>query len=228
MRDKILAELKKKYPGLPTKLLEQIATKLAKTVTEESAIEGAISELNNSPLSLTDFAAQLQAEADRRVTEARNKWNLEHPSEIEEETETETEIETKPKPGKKKKSDPVLEVLNEMRAEIKALKDEKNQTTLAEKLNATLKDKLKDKKPIPALFVSKYKVDKAEDVDTVADTIINEYTALQQEMNNGAIKGSGGAPQGGSSGTGANETDQAIKKFFAKNKPAASVNGVTK
>ena len=67
---KILAQLVKDYPGLSKHVLGLIADKLAAKVTDESEIEGAIAELENTPISIKDYADFLQKETDRRVAAA--------------------------------------------------------------------------------------------------------------------------------------------------------------
>jgi hypothetical protein len=65
MKEKILAELKKKYAGqLTVKFMEGLAERLEPKVKEEKDIEGVISELDNLPIKITD----LQAEGDRRAS----------------------------------------------------------------------------------------------------------------------------------------------------------------
>lgn len=237
MREKILAELRKRFSGLPTKLLELVATKLAGTVTEEDKIEAAIDGLANSPLSLQDFAGQLKSESDRRVTEARKKWEQEHgaggndPDDDNDDVDdNEGQQQQSGKRGRKGKTDKLLDAISALTQKVNALQEEKAQTSLSQKLSDTLKAKLEGKKPIPALFVGKYKLEKAEDAETLADTIINEYTALQQEMTNGQIRGAT-TPVNSSGGAGAKDIDQYFKSFAEKNRkqnPAASMNGATK
>ena len=79
MKEKILTQLKLKFPGAPASVLNSVADKLAKKVTEEPAIEGAISELENSAYSITDIIADFQAEGDRRVSSAKTEWEKKNP-----------------------------------------------------------------------------------------------------------------------------------------------------
>lgn len=62
MKEKLLAALKTKFQGVQDSILDRQAEKLAKTVTEEDAIETAVSGVT--------FETLLQAETDRRATEA--------------------------------------------------------------------------------------------------------------------------------------------------------------
>ena len=72
-RKQILAQLKAKHPGVSEKVLGLIADKLVAKVTAEDEIEGVITELDNLPISIKDYADFLQKEGDRRVTEATRK-----------------------------------------------------------------------------------------------------------------------------------------------------------
>jgi len=73
-KKQILAQLRRANPGVSEKVLGLIADKLAAKVTAEDQIEGAIAELvENSPISIADYAELLQREGDRRVTEATKK-----------------------------------------------------------------------------------------------------------------------------------------------------------
>lgn len=95
MKAKILAQLKAKFTGVQVTLLDRVADVLAGTVTKEEDIEAAVT---NSTALVNSFAAHLQSETDRRVTEALNKKETEHAAEIaklkgtgKEKTETESE-----------------------------------------------------------------------------------------------------------------------------------------
>jgi len=74
MWEKILAQLVSKNPGVSKAVLTLLAKKLADKVTEESQIEGAISDFEaNSPMTIKEYADFVQAEGDKRVTEALKK-----------------------------------------------------------------------------------------------------------------------------------------------------------
>lgn len=79
MWEKILAQLASKNPGVSKAVLTMIAKKLAEKVTEESQIEGAISDFEaNSVLSIKDYADFVQQQGDSRVGEAKKKWDNEN------------------------------------------------------------------------------------------------------------------------------------------------------
>lgn len=79
MKVKILAQLKKQFPGVPNNLLDRVASVLEKTVTKEEDIETAV---NASAGLVQEFSAFHQSEADRRVTEAVQKREGELNAEI--------------------------------------------------------------------------------------------------------------------------------------------------
>lgn len=79
MKVKILAQLKKQFPGVPNNLLDRVASVLEKTVTKEEDIETAV---NASAGLVQEFNAFHQSEADRRVTEGIQKREAELNAEI--------------------------------------------------------------------------------------------------------------------------------------------------
>lgn len=182
-KEKILAELRKKFPGLPANILGLIADKLSARATEESQIEGLVTELDNLPISITDYAAFLQKEGDRRVTEAEKKWKEKNPDNP---NPTDDKDKKDPPPN-----NPLAKEMEELRKEFLALKQEKTQTELTTQLHAKLKEK-----KIPVQFAKGFTVDKAEDLDTVLESVEQHYTNTRQEMiNSGLI--SSEAPVGG-------------------------------
>jgi hypothetical protein len=182
MREKILAKLKEKFSGLSSTLLGQIADKLATTVTEESAIEGAVGELDKLPISLTDYANLLQKEGDRRVTEAEKKWKETNPGQ------------TPPKTEPAKTNPPADEMPSWAKAladEVKTLRQEKAQSTfrskVAEKLKGKVPDKFYAKLPLP---------EKEEDLDQFISDIESDWTEIKQGDNNAGLSGTP-TPAGG-------------------------------
>jgi hypothetical protein len=191
MKEKILAELKKEFSGQSLRLLGLIADKLSKTVTEESAIEGAIAELEKSPIPISDLGKILQQEGDARVTDAKKKWDLEHPAkgktDNEEEEEEEEEEETTPvkkKTEAKRSSGRMPKWAEGLVAEVKALRTEKVQSSIRDKVKTQLG------KDVPERFWSKWALpEKEEDVDAFVEEIKNEHTAIEQERVNKNLDG---------------------------------------
>lgn len=79
MKSKILAQLKAKFSGVQTALLDRVADELAKTVTKEEDIDAAVTGAAGL---VSMFASFHQSEADRRVTEAITKVTTEKDEEI--------------------------------------------------------------------------------------------------------------------------------------------------
>lgn len=177
MKEKILAQLKAKYAGVQNVLLGLIADKLSATVTEESAIEQAIADLEKSPLSITDLGKLLQTEGDKRATEAattrettlKEKFNF---------------VEKSADPGKDKGKDdenPTLKAIQEIKQELASLKNEKVHGTLRNQLIEALKGK-----NVPETFFKKIieskEVNKEEEITPLVDDIFNSYKAFEQDM----------------------------------------------
>jgi hypothetical protein len=178
MKEKILAQLRVKYSGVPKDLLGQIANKIAVKVTAEDQIQEVIAELDNLPLSITDYAALLQKEGDRRVTEARRSFEQ---GTEEEETEEES---AKPNPKGKAKggNDPIAKLtslVETLTNEVSSLKKGEQQKTF----NQQLLEKMSDKK-IPAILLKGRTVEKAEDVETVLAQIEADHNSYKQELAN--------------------------------------------
>ncbi|MHA4844420.1 hypothetical protein ACX0G7_09660 [Flavitalea antarctica] len=176
MKEKILAELNKKYLGLSKKVLGLIAEKLAATVTEETAIEGAINELEKLPISVKDYAALLQSDGDERVTTAQKKWAAEN----------------KPKPTDSNQnqgaddSDPVTKKLAEIDRKLAELDQKEKRSALAEKLNKTLAEK-----KIPAHLFKGRTPESEDQFDAVVAEIETDWLTTKQELANQGFVESG-------------------------------------
>jgi hypothetical protein len=208
MREKILAELRKKYPGLSAAVLGLLAEKLEPTTTEESQIETAVSGLENLPIKPADYAALLQKEGDRRVTEALKKKPTEQTPTPQKEDEP---------------ADPTAKLMKQieaMSAKLEAIEKKESQKTVAEQLHAKLKEK-----KIPLQFAQN--INSIEELDSAVETAEKAYTEVKQELiNEGLISGLG-KPGGGGADTLGNKTKTAaeadIKAWAEKNKPVSKV-----
>jgi len=167
MKQKILAELKKKFPGLQNEFLLFIAAKLEAKVTEDSQIEGAITELDTI-LPIKDQSDFFQSESDRRVTEAKKKFEAEK------------------KPDEKKpdenQDDKPMTADEETKKMLKALSDkleafEKKEST--SKLTERLKIEM-DKRKIPSQFGKRVVVESEDQLDTLLEEIENDYKEVMQ------------------------------------------------
>lgn len=217
MRNKILAELEKKFSGLSKKLLGLIADKLAKKVTEESGIEQAITDYDNA-VSITDLATDFQKEGDRRVTDAKKEWDKTNPKKPEKTEEEEEEEETPtPKPkAKKKNSDEPPAWAKGLIETVTSLQKEKTEVTIKSRVAAKLKDK------VPEKFYSKWALPEKEDgLDDFIKEIEDDWNEIKQDGVNTEL-GKSSKPEGGGETstvkpTGKEEAD--IKAWADKTKP---------
>jgi hypothetical protein len=206
MYQKILAELRKKHAGLSAKVLGLIATNLAKKVTDESEIEGKITELENLPISLKEFADMLQSEGDRRVTEALKKPRNENDAEDEDEEEEATPPAKKPKA----KGDSALaQQVQQLTQMVQNLTQAGVQKSLTEKLHAQLKDK-----KIPLQMAKGVTIEKEEDIEAAITQIESDYTDFKQELVNQGLAVQT-TPAGGNAVIGGNATEKVLDADIA-------------
>lgn len=177
MWEKIFAQLAAKHPGVSKAVLTLLAKKLADKVTEESQIEGAITDYEaNSPISVKDFADFVQQQGDTRVGEAKKKWDIEN---------------KKPDPNnpqpKKEDDNP-----NDMPPWAKALQE--SVTTLgqqfaAKKTESTLEDlvaKAKEK-GIPEAYARKTVIGEEFDLNTALSSLESEWADIKQANLNAQV-----------------------------------------
>lgn len=192
LKAQVLAKLKAKFPGLPEAFLGFVADKVSAKVTEESQIEGVIDELNNGAISLTDQAAFFQAESDRRVTEAKKKWEEKKPGS------------TNPNPKKKKgkeddedeEDDDALteqqRQLKELQAKVEAFERSQQTKSLTEQLHQKLKEK-----NIPLTFAKGRLPENADALDSLVTEIETDYNEVKQEFTNQGLQQMTGVAIGG-------------------------------
>lgn len=211
---KILAQLQAKYPGVAKAVLELVADKLAQTVTEETAIEGAITELEKLPIGIKEYGDLLQKEGDRRVTEAQKKFK----------SEKEKDDPNPPNPGadpKDKGDDSLKKMLEQLTAKIDNLEKKSSQQTLTEQLNKRLTEK-----KIPLQFVKGRTIESEDQLDTIEQEIEADYAAVKQELvNQGFVETPkpGGGGKGGDPSKASVEAD--IKAWAASAQPKAAEAG---
>lgn len=173
MREKILAQLVAKFPGVSKQFLGLVADKLAVKVTEEDKIPGSITELDNLPVSITDLASEFQKEGDRRVTEAAKKTKTPEPAKPNTGTD-------KTEPANSQANDDMPAWAKTLTEEIKSLRTEKVQSSMKTKLTEGLKDS-----KIPAKFYEKIPLpEKEEDLPAFIEGIKADYTEMKQELVN--------------------------------------------
>lgn len=180
MKEKILAQLKLKFAGVQNVLLGLIADKLSGTVTEESAIDQAIADLGKSPISITDLGKLLQAEGDKRATEAattrettlKEKFNF-----VEKEK-------TKGDPDQKKgepDENPTLQAIADLKKEIADMKNEKVRGTLRNQAIEALKGKSVPENYYKKIIEAK-EFAKEDEITAFVDEIANSYKAFEQDL----------------------------------------------
>ncbi|WP_433863151.1 hypothetical protein [Sphingobacterium thalpophilum] len=210
MWEKIFAQLASKNPGVSKAILTMIAKKLADKVTDESQIEGAISDFEaNSVLSIKDYADFVQKEGDSRVGEAKKKWDSEHKK----------DPKTEPDPVDPKKENP-----DDMPPWAKALQQSVTalgQQFAAKKVESTLEDlvaKAKEK-GIPEAYARKTVIGEDFDLDTALSTLESEWADIKQVSLNAEVAGEKVIT--GVKATG-KEVSSAIANFAKANVEAAS------
>ncbi len=204
MKEKILAELRKKYEGQATlKFLESLAERLAEKVKEEKDIQGAISELENSPIRVTD----LQSEGDRRATELQAKFTKTK-SEIEaEKARIEEELNKLKEPGTKKPDDDQIKKLEDRLAAFE-LKEAKRE------IRNTLAERAKLKSIPPALY-KHVTVNSLDEIDGVVADLEKEAQDIKQAwINDGVVSKAPSKPDGK---PGDNEQIKSDIETFSKN-----------
>lgn len=169
MLNKILAQLKVKYPGVAQAVLAMIAAKMLPKVTEETQIQGVIDELEAMPISVTDYANFLQQESDRRVSAA-----LAKPKPTEDKPAESGEA----KPANPNDPNAALtKQVSDLTKLVTTLVQKETTKTMSEALN----EKLTAAK-IPLEFAKGRIPEKAEDVDTVFAEINTDFEAVKQTL----------------------------------------------
>ncbi len=178
MKEKILLELRKKYEGQATlKFLESLAERLAENVKEESDIEGAIAELEKSPIRVTD----LQSEGDRRATELQAKFTKTK-SEIEaEKQQIKDELDKlKGKPPGPAKDDDQIKKLEDRLAAFEQKEKERE-------IRSELSERAKAKKIPPALY-KHVTVKSLDEIDGIVADLEKEAQEIKQAwINEGEV-----------------------------------------
>lgn len=200
MKEKILAQLAAKYPGVSKQFLGLYADKLAAKVTEETQIEGAIGELDNLPVSITDLAAEFQREGDRRVTEA-----------------TKNKPKPTPEPPAPQPTPPPADdtaaLLQQLLSKVSEMEKKERTATLQQRLSGH--EKLK---AVPQSFYrGRTLPDKEEELDAFAESVAADFTAFQQETAAQHLSG-GHTPVIGTPAGGASSVASAIKDWAASGK----------
>jgi hypothetical protein len=186
MREKILAQLAAKWPGVSKKFLGLWADKLVPKVTEESQIQGVIDELEKLPVPITDLATEYQKEGDRRVTEAEAAWKKKVPAPAD-------PGKTDPDP-KDPPPDDMPAWAKQLMGAVTALQKDRTHTSMASRMAEKLKD-------VPAGFYKGRALpDKEEDFETFVESVQKDWTDFRQEQITAGLM-TQTPPAGGSGGT---------------------------
>ncbi len=216
MRKQILAQLRKQFTGVSEKVLGLIADKLAKTVTEESGIEDAITALDEGPISIKEYADFLQRDGDARVQAALAKVKKatgEDPDD--DETETSTGKAGKASAGNGE----------EMPAWAKKLFGVV-EGLVAEKTTTSMKSKLAEAvgKDVPEKFYSRIALpEKEEDIQALAQEIQADWKEIAPASATTKSKGllNLTAPSSGVAATTDDKVDDSVAEYAKRKVDAA-------
>lgn len=181
MWEKILAQLISKNQGVSKAVLTMIAKKLAEKVTEDSQIEGAISDYEaNSTLTIKELADFVQKEGDTRVGDAKKKWDQENKKpEVKDD-----------QPSADKKDDNPEEMpkwARDLQQTVTAL----GQQFTVSKTNSTMEDlvaKAKEK-GIPEVYVRKTIIGEDFNLENTLSELATEWAGIQQANINTQVAG---------------------------------------
>jgi hypothetical protein len=158
--------------GLKTEELKKIAENIAGGLTDETTDE----DLNAAVQRAEFYAEMMQSVGNRKQSEIEKKFEGYVPKPKEEPKKTEEPPTPNPQPTIT--SEDIQKMVDVRLAE--ALKPYQEQRE-RERLNALLSTSTKIK-DVPKTFISRYSLDKEEDLETVADKIANDYSELKREL----------------------------------------------
>ena len=186
MKEKILQQLRAKFPGTQNVVLDRVADNLSQTVTEESGIETAIAGVE--PL-VKSFSEILQTETDRVSTKAQEtalkNWREKHGLD---ENGKPIQEPNPPAGGQGGKTgggsdDKTSEELKKLQDRLEAFEKKEKQGELMN----SLKGKLKEKK-IPEAFIKGRTVESEDQIDNVLKEIETDFNGVKQQLiNDGAL-----------------------------------------
>jgi hypothetical protein len=174
MKEKILAQLKQKFTGVSTVLLGLYADSIAAKITTETEIEGAISELENLPISIPDQNKFYQTEGDRRAAEAAitREANLKQQFNFVDKSGTPPTPPANPKP-----TDEILS----LKARLDEFEKNQKRAVYLQKAQSMLTEK-----NIPKSFYSKVlekmEFENDETIEAAVNEINTDFTSFKQSM----------------------------------------------
>lgn len=182
MKQKILAQLVSKFPGVDKKFLGLWAEKMAAKVTEESAIDDAVAALDDLPVSITDLAIEYQKEGDRRVTTAKAEWEKKKPGDPSQPTPPTPPANDPQPPADMPEWAKALVKSNELLQQtVTTLAKDKQQTTM----QSLAAQKLKDINP--AFYKGRALPEKEDELDAWVQEVADDYAAFTQDMQSKGI-----------------------------------------
>lgn len=193
MFEQILKELKTKYKdlGLSETILKVTATKLAKTVKEESEIENAVAEIE-------DDLKIYQSFADQNRTLQNEIKELKKGTPPSKEEDPKEEPETPPAGGEEVPAwaKAIIESNKALSESVNAIKTEKTNLSNAEKLVSKLKE-LGVNENFYNLQIQGKTFENDEAINDFATQVKEAEDAYLQATNNSALAGSAGVPPSG-------------------------------
>ena len=189
MKDKIYAELKKKYSGqLTSKFMESLSERLAASVKEDSEIENVVNGLESSPINIKD----IQAESDRRVATLQAKIE-----ELEKKPTT-------PAPEPPSANPDIAALMQKFETLEKRESQREARAMLLERAKA---------KNIPAVLLDGIQVDSPDRVDETVNALYDKAQTLRQQMIQEGLVGE--PPKKPSGGANSNQTVDEVKNLSA-------------
>lgn len=161
MKEKVLSALKTSYAkyGFKKEELEGLADIISKNLADDATDE----DVSNAVSGAEAWASMMQKVATRTASEVEKKYK---------------KIEPEPKPEPKADEPSALEKeMADIKAQLAAMANERAN----ERLRSLLMSDERLKK-IPSAFIGKYRLDAAEDLDTVATQIEADFNSLKAEM----------------------------------------------
>lgn len=215
MYQKILSELIKQNPGRSKVFLGVLATALATKITDETTLEGQITELTNHPLfSVEEQEKVWQKEGDRRANEAVNTYKLKNPNPNDPpQPPNPPGPGDPPPPGETPAEKKIREMEERLNAFEKKDKDAANRQALIAKL--------KEKK-IHESFADNVVITDDANLDEIVNGIETKYNDVKQSIINEGFQQNSFVPgQGVTNPGGATAVDADIANWAKQNNPPA-------
>lgn len=179
MKQKLIDVLKAKYSGRSNSVYEAVAKQLLPKITTEDQIEATLNDADQGLFGLTYFMDQVQAETDRRVTDAISK--VQKPKEETPKVET-----PKVEPAKPGDEPPawaqafMQTITGQVSSLQKGIATKSLQEQLEIKLSNHGKDAAGKATPIPVYLAAGVPLEKPEDVDAAYNEAVTRFSDMRQ------------------------------------------------